>query len=146
MKKRLGWILVFVCLAAAACEKKHPERSGETNATVGSVATTGDVPKTATTAGEGAPGGESWCADAHADTVKLVEAMKETMKRTGKEDDMQYTVPERSEYIELCQKLPLEMQKCLVMSYSVKNKDACQKAQDSLSGDAKAAYSELMGK
>lgn len=87
-----------------------------------------------------------WCEAAHADTVKLVTAMKQTMERNKQKADEEYSVPEKAEYVALCNKLPEPMQKCLVLAHAMQNKDECQQVQSNLEGDAKAAYSELMGK
>ena len=43
-------------------------------------------------------------------------------------------------------KLPLEMQRCLVLAYSMQHKDACQKTQDELGPEDRKVYDDLMGK
>jgi hypothetical protein len=88
-----------------------------------------------------------WCPAAHADTMKIVSAMEAAMKKAGVDagpDD--YEPPPEPRYVELCGKLPLEMQKCLVVGWAARNRDDCQTSLDGLDADAKSAYAELMGK
>lgn len=91
---------------------------------------------------------DAWCPAAHADTVKIVEAMKATMKHAGRDmgGDDAYAPPELARYVELCQKLPVPMQKCLVVGYAARNRDACESALTGLDDAQRAAYGELMGK
>lgn len=138
-------IIALLSLLTAACEKKEaeaPTKTAETNAA--------PVEPATNTGGDAVAVGENaqWCESAYADTVKLVQAMKETMKRTAKEGDepAEYEVPAKDEYMALCGKLPLEMQHCLVLEHAVENKESCQAEQEALSQDARAAYTELMGK
>lgn len=145
---------VVVCLlTVAACDEKAPPEPASpepTTAVEPSEPAKAAEPAAAEKEDEPHPSianltDEQWCEVAHADTVKLVEGIKASMKRTGQEDPS-YAPPEKGPYVELCRKLPLEMQKCLVMAHAMQNKDACQAAHDAMSPDARAAYTELMGK
>ena len=88
---------------------------------------------------------DQFCTVAHSDTVKLVEGIKASMKKTGQEDPS-YAAPEQATYVGLCHKLPLTMQKCLVIAYSMQHKSECQATLEGLNPEARATYNELMGK
>lgn len=145
-------VLLIACVVLGACDKepaKEPPEAATTNSAAPPAEPEAPTEPAKVPAGAGFAdfGDADWCPRAHDDTVKIVEGMKQTMKLAGKDagaDD--YAPPARAEYLELCGKLPLEMQRCLVVGYAMKNRDGCQTALDGLDDAAKATYSELMGK
>lgn len=141
-----------VIIAAAAtvvlgCEKAPPVTPpGQTNAAPAPAVQTAAQAQPAAAPGEARPDSE-WCPAAYSDTAKIVEAMKATMKHAGRDaGEDAYQAPEEARYLELCAKLPLEMQKCLVIGYAARNRDACEGVLAGLDEAQRAAYAELMGK
>ena len=154
--------ILFAGLLLAACDPPAPDGEAEErhhqptiSAEPGSQPPT---PEPAAAPAESAPtpaepdyskmADDAWCPQAHSDTVKIVEAMRMTMKRAGndKADSSDYEPPAKDRYLELCGKLPLDMQKCLVVGYAARNRDACQSTMEGLKADEKDAYTQLMGK
>lgn len=132
--------LVVVVAASVACDdsKPAPEAPKET----ASSPSADPVPPAA--AVDGVEDGE-WCSLAHEETVKLVEGIRASMKANG-QDEADYAPPARDAYVERCRRLPLAMRKCLVISYSTQNQEACLEAERALSPDERETYQALMGK
>lgn len=87
--------------------------------------------RAAQAASEAEAAGTSPCEQAYDGAVAMARSLHEQMGRAGEAD-----LPTREQFTEGCQQLPEEVQRCMVIGYSVRHQEECRRVRD--------AHPELM--